>query len=91
MTDAEKLRKAAQWIRENGFSPLYYSSEGHGCFLYAIHRVEKYKSLKEPIRGIIGCGFSYSMLQQAGWTGPECTDDAAAALEIAADLLTPAP
>ncbi len=44
----------------------------------------------EVLKGVVGTDwFTYYQLRGGGWVGPECTNDAIAACEIAADLATP--
>lgn len=90
MTESEILYAAAERMRE-GFSPFFEVGEC-GCFL---NRIELYGRLasdaQDRIASVIGLTdgddlTSTKPLIVAGWTGPECTDDAVAALLIAADL-----
>ena len=95
MTDAEKLRAMAAYIRKNGFSPRFRHGESTcGCFLRASYELFNtmqdkdcpgYRTLLE----VVGTeDMDYGTLFEAGWIkAVESTADAAAACEIAADLV----
>lgn len=85
------LRKAAAYVREHGFSPSLREPNGCGCFLNAIAVVggmstydagNDFWPLLSPV---VGCAFTRDELIKHGWTS-DATDDAVAALEIAACL-----
>ena len=93
MTDSERLRAMAAYIRKHGFSPEVGGGNGPRCFVGAwssvadecisILRTDAGQMLREIVVDdkSVGAGD----LIRAGWT-EGCTDDAAAACEIAADL-----
>lgn len=96
MTDAEILRRMAKHIRKYGFSPnLYEVAEREcGCFLNAYGRVTgRARNFVNPravdaVLRIAGANVSSADLEDKGWTRG-ATEDAAAACEIAADLVSP--
>ncbi len=99
MTPEQIARAMAAYIREHGFTPEYGSiqADSCGCFIHAYHRLTNEDcfggSAVEPaFISVIGAAeyydFDEQQLRALGWT-EGCTDDAAAACEIAADLLAP--
>lgn len=101
MTPAEIARAMGEYIAANGFNEQWrVGRRGCGCFAHALGAVtgkgdkagHLYAWTEEPmptIRSVIGADtFHASSLLRAGWTGPKVTADAAAACDIAADLLS---
>ncbi len=89
--NAEGLRRMAQWYRDRrGFSPHLYAREGKrqcGCFCRARNeRSIEVCLFATHLPDLVGGRFDVDGLIAAGWTGPECTDDAIAVLEMAADI-----
>lgn len=92
MTIAENLRARAEYMREFGFSPFFGVPGCAACFMGAHHCAlpddEEISALNgdEFLRDVIFDGdrnwYSTDRLIREGWT----TDDAIAALEIAADI-----
>ncbi len=91
------LRRAAAYIREHGFSADAGSDGNCRCFVGALDsvRTEGLSAWRDdnPARValmpvIASDSYSAVDLSRAGWT-EGCTDDAVAALEIAADLVAP--
>lgn len=87
MTEREMYLKMAEWIRENGFTPIWQRGDC-GCFQRAAgysdtpgFRVRA--PILHDVLGVETCAFPH--LDRAGWTDG-CTDDAVAACLIAADL-----
>lgn len=90
--ESEALRKAAAYMRKNGFSPAWFESRANpdcGCFGHALRSVlpepADIEHFMQPVREVIGCGIAEYVLRRNGWVNG-CTDDAVAALLIAADL-----
>lgn len=91
MKEYEILYAAAERMK-SGFSPQLRRG-GCGCFVNRVdphpfsdlERETVYRAISR-VEAIIGCRIDYWSLEHSGWTGPECTDDAVAALEIAADI-----
>lgn len=91
MTDREKLLAMAEWLTWHRFSPKLRDGDC-GCF-YAAHlgTLGDEPSLegRQALAQVVGVeSFAEEVLYAAGWTGPECTADAAAACRIAADLVS---
>jgi hypothetical protein len=100
-------RKAAVYIRKNGFSQRYveYKSFGRdvngepcGCFIHAIETVLEMtpmydavpvqeSGLYKTLIDVVGCRLGAQDLADHGWTRG-ADKDAAAALDIVADLLS---
>lgn len=91
MKDSAKLRLAARYIKRNGFSPGYrVGNTNCGCFAHAIYEVcqnaEIVSRLWDKLSMIVGTdNVAPQNLILSGWT-EGCTDDAAAACRIAADI-----
>lgn len=90
MSPAEIARAMGEYIRKHGFSPEYCTVSGAGCFIRAYDEIrESDYRVASKVLEIAGATFvTTEILKNAGWT-EGCTDDAAAACDIAADLLTP--
>lgn len=93
--ESEALRKAAAYIRKHQFSPYYREYEIDslcGCFVHALRDtgatdqplINRCCYVLSEVTGA-SPGLSARDLIANGWTRG-ATDDAAAALEIAADL-----
>lgn len=87
----ELYRGMADWFRTHKFTPAYGDGRTCGCFIHAARDLAGTRFLCSwdlPILLDIigGKDFEDETLYVRGWTGPECTDDAIAACEIAADL-----
>lgn len=89
MTDEQKLRKMAAWIRKHGFTPEIYKDGDLdcGCFINAAWRTGV-SIVPNMLYGVVGEDLGESGLRAAGWD-ETATDDAAAACLIAADLCAP--
>lgn len=90
---ATLARAMATYIRAHGFSPMYSDRNGCGCFAHAARQVNGSAYLPYPLMNticaVIGAqNLMPEALRATGWTLGQ-TDDAAAACDIAADLLTP--
>lgn len=84
-SNALGLRRMAQWYRDGQrFSPAI----GCGCFYDAMDAARTFSISMRALHEIVGVGsyFGENELYRGGWTDPECTDDAIAVLEMAADL-----
>lgn len=85
MTESEILRKAAALMERDGFSPEYRNMEC-GCFILRLDQVcprtsAAWGGAADRISGIVG-SVHPDRLRLDGWN----TNDAVAALSIAADL-----
>lgn len=97
MTDSERLRAMARYIRDHGFSRHEGKDGRCRCFYGAErstaagHWVDSTTSVAwKYVAPIVGDLMPWS-LKANGWTNRKVTDDAAAACEIAADLCEPSP
>lgn len=94
MTPAEIARAIGDRIRKEGFTPDFNEEFGRCCFVAARIRENLYGDSADVALNaikdiVIGLNSSFDAhLNVLGWT-KGCTDDAAAACDIAADLLTP--
>lgn len=92
MTPSEIARAMASYIRKHGFSPDYgpKSMDGCGCFLHAAFQIGHYSpEALETVALVAGTRSKWIdeiSLRAAGWSRGD-TRDAAAACDIAADLL----
>ena len=97
MSPAEIARAMGEYIRKKGFSPELGLGCKCGCFMRAYcvltvgpdgaHQMFTGSPVHLALRDVIGCGYHEYELERHGWTRG-CTDDAAAACDIAADLLS---
>lgn len=98
MTPAEIARAMGKYIRKHGFSPEYtVLGTDCGCFWHAAcvvgDDIPQRVMAMHVLADVTGTNwFSERELRAAGWVKDRsATLDAAAACEIAADLLTPSP
>jgi hypothetical protein len=104
MTTAARIaRKAADYIRKNGFSPNFIEeytayrngNDSCGCFIHAVEAVidsepmdgKEFGGFYKTLTEVVGCGLGASDLRYYGWK-QGADKDAAAALDIVADLLS---
>lgn len=91
MTPSEIARAMGEYIREHGFSPLYHAGNGCGCFMHAYSAITAIEfqgsDVRKALRDVVGTSFGEWDLKQSGWLAGH-TDDASAACDIAADLLS---
>lgn len=90
------LENMASFIEEHGFHPDWqpHANSECGCFLHASEAQDPLTSdavrlAERALIGVVGSGnFLEEYLVHSGWK-PGCTQDAAAACRIAADLVAP--